>query len=88
MAATWPDRTRATLHVVHVVEDVMVRYGTEFGMASPDLQKELESGARRELEALITEDDLNSVSVVTAVQTALSCRQRHHRLCRRQGDRL
>ena len=63
---------RATLHVLHVVEDVMVRYGTEFGVVSPDLQKELEVGARHQLDALITQDDRNSLSVVPAVQTSLT----------------
>jgi nucleotide-binding universal stress UspA family protein len=62
----------ATLHVLHVVEDVMVRYGTEFGVVSPSLQKELEEGARQQLDAIITQDDRDTVSVVTAVQSSLS----------------
>ena len=63
---------RSTLHVLHVVEDVMGRYGTEFGMVTPNLQKELEKGARQQLDAVITQDDRNTLSVVTAVQTSLS----------------
>ncbi len=63
---------RATLHVLHVVEDMMVRYGAEFGVVSPNFQKELEEGARQQLNAIITPDDRNTLSVVTAVQTSLS----------------
>ena len=41
----------ATLHVLHVVEDVMMRYSPEVGFAIPDLQRDLEKAAKRDLEA-------------------------------------
>ena len=63
---------RATLHVLHVVEDVMLRYGPEFGVVSPNVQNELEEGARQQLDAIITQDDRNTLSVVPVVQTSLS----------------
>jgi nucleotide-binding universal stress UspA family protein len=62
----------ATLHVLHVTEDVMMRYSPEVGFAVPDLQKDLEKAARRELDALITADDLQSLRVVPAIETATS----------------
>ena len=38
-----------TLHVLHVVEDVMMRYAPEVGFSVPDLQKDLEKAANRDL---------------------------------------
>lgn len=62
----------ATLHVLHVTEDVMMRYSPEVGFAVPDLQKDLEKAARRELDVLITADDLRTLKVVPALETASS----------------
>ena len=57
----------AKLQLLHVVENVMVRYTPEVGMASPLLQENLESNARRDLEALITEDDRRSLDITPVV---------------------
>lgn len=62
----------ARLHVLHAVEDVMLRYSPEVGFASPDLQKNLEAAATRDLEQLITEDDRKTLSVVPVVKTAVN----------------
>jgi nucleotide-binding universal stress UspA family protein len=62
----------ATLHVLHVVEDMTLRYGSEFGVISPGIQEELEVGARRQLDALITPDDRDTLAVVPAVRTRLN----------------
>lgn len=62
----------ATLHVLHVVEDVMMRYSPEVGFAIPDLQRDLEKAARRDLEASVTEDDRKTLKVVEVVQTAFN----------------
>lgn len=62
----------ATLHVLHVTEDVMMRYSPEVGFAVPDLQKDLEKAARRELDALITTDDLRTLKVVPVLECASS----------------
>lgn len=59
----------ATLHLLHVVEDVLVRYGPEMGFAMPDVQKDLEKGATRSLTALLTDDDRNTLTVVPVVQS-------------------
>jgi universal stress protein A len=62
----------ARLHVLHAVEDVMLRYSPEVGFASPDLQKNIETAARRDLEKLITEDDRNTLAVVPVVTTGVN----------------
>lgn len=63
---------QAQLHVLHVVEDVMLRYSPEVGLAMPQLQKDLETAARRAFETLITNDDRQTLDVVTRVETSLN----------------
>ncbi len=60
----------ARLHVLHVMEDVLMRYSSEVAFALPEVQKDLERAAWRDLNALITDDDRTSLKVVTAVETA------------------
>jgi nucleotide-binding universal stress UspA family protein len=62
----------ARLHVLHAVEDVMLRYSPEVGLASPDLQKNIEAASTRDLEKLITEDDRNTLTVVPVVKTGVN----------------
>lgn len=62
----------ARLHVLHAVEDVMLRYSPEVGFASPDLQKSLEARATRDLEQLITDDDRKTLAVVPVVKSAVN----------------
>lgn len=57
----------ATLHLLHVVEDVMIRYSPEIGMNAPLLQENLESTARRDLDALVTDDDRATLKIVPVV---------------------
>ena len=45
-AATWRAHYNARLHVLHVVEDIMIRYSSEVGFALPDLQEDLEKPLR------------------------------------------
>jgi nucleotide-binding universal stress UspA family protein len=59
----------ATLHVMHVVEDVTMRYAGEVAFASADVQLDLEKGAWRQMEALITTDDRRTLKVVPVVET-------------------
>jgi len=59
----------ARLHLVHMVEDVMVRYSPEVSFAVPELQKNMEERAWRDLRALITEDDR---AIVPVVQTCVN----------------
>jgi nucleotide-binding universal stress UspA family protein len=62
----------ARLHVLHAVEDVMLRYSPEVGFASPDLQKNIEARATRDLDKLITEDDRRTLAVVPVIKTAVN----------------
>lgn len=62
----------AAMHVLHVVDDVTTRYSTEMGFAFPDLQTGLEETARKQLDALVTNDDRQSIRVVPAVRVAPS----------------
>jgi nucleotide-binding universal stress UspA family protein len=57
----------ARLHVLHVVEDVLLRYSPEVGFVGGDLQRDLDALATRELNAFVTDDDrrtLNAVAVI------------------------
>lgn len=60
----------AQLHVVHVVEDVLMRYSPEVSFAVPELQRDLEKRATRDLAALVTDDDRRTLQVQTAALTA------------------
>jgi nucleotide-binding universal stress UspA family protein len=58
----------ARLHVVHVSEDVTLRYASEIGFISGDVQQDLDASAQRHLDALIRDDDrreLGAVGVIT-----------------------
>lgn len=63
---------KAQLHVLHVVEDVVLRYSPEVGMALPQLQVDLENAAQREFKKLITNDDRQTLDIVTHVETSLN----------------
>jgi nucleotide-binding universal stress UspA family protein len=48
----------ATLHVLHVVDNVTLQYGVEsYGAMLPELQQEIESAARTKLDGLLNEED-------------------------------
>jgi nucleotide-binding universal stress UspA family protein len=59
----------ARLHVMHVVEDVMLRYSTEVGLALPALQEDLVMAARRDLDARITDEDRRQLNAVAVIDT-------------------
>lgn len=62
----------ATLHVLHIVDDLAHRYGGEIGFSLPDLQGQWVAEAKKNLDALITDDDRKSMRVVAATQTKAS----------------
>ena len=62
----------ATLHVLHIVLNVMVQYSPEVGMTSPVLQENLENDAWRELEAQVTQDDRQTLNIVAAVESTVN----------------
>ena len=60
------------LHLVHVLEDVATRYGPDVGFLPPDLQQNLESRSREELDALINDDDRRTLKLQLSVETRTS----------------
>jgi nucleotide-binding universal stress UspA family protein len=62
----------STLHVLHVVEDVNLRYGPEVGIVTAEVQNDLEARARRDLDARITDDDRRTLKIVPCVESRLS----------------
>lgn len=63
----------ARLHVLHVVENVMMRYSAEVPFTVlPELQTDLETAARTQLDDVVTVDDRRSFEVVSVVETAAS----------------
>ena len=62
----------AALHVLHIVEDVTLRYSPEIAIAAPDVQKDLETAARRDLADVITTDDRHTLAVVPVVETSVN----------------
>ena len=62
----------ARVHVVHMVEDVLLRYSPEVAFAVPDMQKDLEAAARRDLDKLITDDDRKTLTVVPVVHSCVN----------------
>ena len=62
----------ARLHVLHVVEDVMARYTPELGLIGEDLQRDIEALARRDLDALIRDDDRRELGAVGVLKRGTS----------------
>lgn len=61
----------ATLHVLHVADDVYVRLGGDAYMAVlPELQRDLEIDAQKQLDELVIDNDPNPLPVKTAVLTS------------------
>lgn len=62
----------ARLHVLHVVDDVTLRFTPEVGFIGADVQQDLETIARRDLDALITDDDRRTLDIVTVLDRGLN----------------
>ena len=63
----------ATLHVLHVVENLMVWTGAEaVGVDFVRLQADIEEGARRTLNRIVTHEDREQLKAVTAIRTGAS----------------
>lgn len=61
----------ATLHVLHVADDVYVRLGGDAYMAVlPELQRDLEVAAQKQLDELLIDNDPVPLPVKTAVITS------------------
>lgn len=63
----------ATLHVIHVVEDIVARYSTDIsGTVLVDALQSLEDSARSDLNALITDDDRRGLRAHTVLFTSVA----------------
>ena len=65
----------ATLHVLHVADNVSFQYGVEgYSAVLPELQQDVEAAARKQLDGLMTEEDRVALharpTVITAVAKA------------------
>jgi nucleotide-binding universal stress UspA family protein len=58
----------ATLHVVHVVQDLIALHGDQIGFATADVERSIEAAAGRELDAAITDNDRDSLNVRTMIR--------------------
>jgi nucleotide-binding universal stress UspA family protein len=62
----------AMLHVVHVADNVYTVYGGEtYALALPDLQREIEEDVKRQVMALLGEEDLKALRAKAVVVTAV-----------------
>ena len=63
----------AVLHVLHVVDDVAVRYASELSMAVlPGIQVQMEENARERLDSVVTVEDRQLLRARPVVVTSLS----------------
>ena len=62
----------ATLHVLHVADNVTFQYRVEgYSTLLPEMQEDVEASARRQLDALITEEDRVELHAEPVVITAV-----------------
>ena len=57
----------ATLHVVHVVENMYAFYGAEVGFAAADVERSIEAAVRRDLDATIAKVGGDAIDVRAVV---------------------
>ena len=57
----------ATLHVVHVIEDLLALHGPEIGFAYADVQRNIEAGVRRDLDAAMAAGGDEALDVRTFI---------------------
>ena len=70
----------ATLHVLHVADNVTLQYGVEgYSPALPELQRGSKQAVQRQLEELITEEDRVALHAKAVVITAVGQGRRHRR---------
>jgi nucleotide-binding universal stress UspA family protein len=62
----------AKLHVMHVVEDVLLRYSPEVGFVGGDLQRDLDAVATRELNKFVTEEDRQDLSAMAVIEHGIN----------------
>jgi nucleotide-binding universal stress UspA family protein len=58
----------ATLHVIHVIEEMSGLYGADVGFALADVARHIETAVQRDLDATIARDEDDPLKVVATVQ--------------------
>ena len=58
----------ATLHVIHVLEEMRGLYGADVGFALADVARNIEASVQRDLDAAIVRDEDDPLKVVATVQ--------------------
>lgn len=62
----------ARLHVLHVVEDVILRYSPEVALVGSDFQKDLEAAACRDLNAVINDEDRRQLNALAVIERGVN----------------
>jgi len=62
----------AQLQLLHVVEDVLLRYSPEVGLVGGDFQKDLEKIATRDVNALLTDEDRKDLNAVAIIERGIN----------------
>jgi nucleotide-binding universal stress UspA family protein len=60
----------ATLHVVHVIEDLLALHGPEIGFAYADVERNIEAAVRRDLDAALSAVDRETLNARTVITRA------------------
>ena len=58
----------ATLHVVHVIEDMLTFYGPDIGFALADVARNVEAAVQRDLDSTISKQEDDTLKVVATVK--------------------
>ena len=65
----------ASLHVLHVTEDLLALHGAEIGLAYADIQRNIEAGVRRDLDSALSVDDQQALNARTVITRGRMCRK-------------
>jgi universal stress protein A len=58
----------ATLHVIHVIEDMLAFYGPDVGFALADVERNVEAAVQRDLDSTIARHSADRLNVVATVK--------------------
>jgi nucleotide-binding universal stress UspA family protein len=63
----------STLQILHVVENVMSRYATEFAFAAyPEVQMQVEDAARKRLVGMVSNEDRERLGAAPVLRTSMA----------------
>ena len=64
----------ATLHVIHVIEDMLAFYGADIGFALADVERNVEAAVQRDLDSTIAKHEDDPLKVVATVNAGPTSR--------------